>query len=108
MCVCVCVCVQACKQLPGNQSFDRQISVHEKGGEVRMVGQWIRNGNCLQVLLNDINWGPLDHASRGPRLISCNIYMHVCKFVCVCMSMHLCIHSSMCKRKQYEQFDAVL
>ena len=39
VCVCVCVCVYVCKQLPGNQSFDRQISTHEKGGGVRGVGQ---------------------------------------------------------------------
>ena len=57
MCVCVCMhvrvlvceCMRACKQLPGNQSFDRQISAHEKGGGVRRVGQWIQTGNCLQV-----------------------------------------------------------
>ena len=31
-CVCVCVSVHVCEQLPGNQSFDRQISAHKKGG----------------------------------------------------------------------------
>ena len=57
LCVCVCVgtCVHACmysmcvcKQLPGNQTFNRQISAYEKGGGVRGVGQWIQSGNCLQ------------------------------------------------------------
>ena len=42
LCVCACmhtcVCVCVCKQLPGNPSFDRQISAHEKGGGVRRVG----------------------------------------------------------------------
>ena len=38
-----------CKQLPVNQRFDRQISVYEKGGGVRRVGQWIWTGNCLEV-----------------------------------------------------------
>ena len=33
-CVCVCVCVCVCKQLPSNQSFDKQISSHQKGGGV--------------------------------------------------------------------------
>ena len=38
MCMCVCAsCVCACEQLPGNQSFDRQISAHEKNGVVRRV-----------------------------------------------------------------------
>ena len=31
----------------------------------------------LTSLLHDINWGPLDHASRGPQLMSCNIYMRM-------------------------------
>ena len=39
----VCVC------LPGNQSFDRQISAYEKGGGVKRVGQWIQTGSRLQV-----------------------------------------------------------
>ena len=51
-CVCVCAhvkCIGICKQLSGNQSFDRQISAHKKGGGVMRVGQWIRTSNCLQV-----------------------------------------------------------
>ena len=37
------------KLLVSNQSFDKQISAHKKGGGVRRVGQWIGTGNCLQV-----------------------------------------------------------
>ena len=38
---CVCVCVHACKQLPSNQSFDKQISSHQKGGGVSRWGEWV-------------------------------------------------------------------
>ena len=40
-CVCVCTCV--CKQLPSNQSFDKQnlISSHQKGGGVSRWGEWV-------------------------------------------------------------------
>ena len=47
MCVCVCVCtcmyacVCVCKQLPSNQSFDKQISSHQKGGGVSTWGEWV-------------------------------------------------------------------
>ena len=47
VCVCVCacsvcvyVCVCVCKQLPSNQSFDKQISSHHKGGGVSRWGEW--------------------------------------------------------------------
>ena len=33
----VCVCVRVCKQLPSNQTIDRQISAHEKGSR---AGGW--------------------------------------------------------------------
>ena len=45
VCVCACVCVRACmhtcKQLPSNQSFDKQISSHQKGGGVSRWGEWV-------------------------------------------------------------------
>ena len=76
MCVCVCmpvsmcVCVCVRKPLPDNQSFDRKISANEKGSA------WCHEGGVmdsdqqlLTSLFDDINWGPLDHASHGPQLI---------------------------------------
>ena len=46
VCVCVrvcvmCVCACVCKQLPSNQSFDKQISSHQKGGGVSRWGEWV-------------------------------------------------------------------
>ena len=42
------------------------------------------NGGQLPTnQLHNINWGALDHASRAPKLMSCNYYVSVC--VCVCV-----------------------
>ena len=38
-CVRVCVCGGVFKQLPSNQSFDKQISSHQKGGGVSRWGE---------------------------------------------------------------------
>ena len=38
--VCVCVCVCVCEQLPRNQSFDKQIFSHQKGGGVSRWCEW--------------------------------------------------------------------
>ena len=48
MCVCACACVCVCKQLPSNQSFDKQISSHQKGGGVS-------NGSGRQLLTSLIH-----------------------------------------------------
>ena len=38
----------------------------------------------LTSLLHDINWGPLDQASCGPQLMSCNMWcVCVCRCACV-------------------------
>ena len=37
----VCSCMCACKQLLSNQSFDKQISSHQKGGGVCRWGEWV-------------------------------------------------------------------
>ena len=34
VCAAVCAPTRVCKQLPGNQSFDKLISSHQKGGGV--------------------------------------------------------------------------
>ena len=46
----------------------------------------------LTSLLHDINWGSLDHASREPQLMSCNIHIHVGVCVCIqrtCVRVHV-------------------
>ena len=35
----MCMCI--CKQLSSNQSFDKQISSHQKGGGVSRWGEWV-------------------------------------------------------------------
>ena len=50
MCVCVhvCVCVCVCKQLPSNQSFDKQIYSYQKGGGVSRWGEWVRKATAYK------------------------------------------------------------
>ena len=62
----VSVCVLFCKQLPSNQSFDKQISSHQKGGGVSRWGEWVEKGNCLQAQNMHLIWGPLDHDLVDP------------------------------------------
>ena len=38
----------------------------------------------LASMLHDINWGPLDHASRIPQFLDC-------KYTCVCVCMCVCV-----------------
>ena len=49
-CVYVVVCVCACKQLPSNQSFDKQISSHQKGGGVSRWGEWVRKATAYSLI----------------------------------------------------------
>ena len=46
--VCVCVCVCTCKQLPSNQSFDKQISSHQKGVGISRWGEWVRKATAYK------------------------------------------------------------
>ena len=39
--VLVCVCTCACKQMPSNQSFDKQIFSHQKGGGASRWGECV-------------------------------------------------------------------
>ena len=50
----------------------------------------------LISLFHDINWDPLYHTSRGPKLMSCNIYVCVCAHVCVCVHTCVCVCACVC------------
>ena len=82
MCMCVCVC----KQLPSNQSFDKQISSHQKGGGVSRWGEWVRKATaykfdtCTLIKVREM------HGRVDP--IKVYVY-HIC--VCVCVNMHTCM-----------------
>ena len=40
--------IYICKQLPSNQSFDKQISSHQKGGGVSRWGEWVRKATAYK------------------------------------------------------------
>ena len=56
--VCVCVgvfvsvcermCTGTCKQLPSNQSFNKQISSHQEGAGVSRWGEWVRKATAYK------------------------------------------------------------
>ena len=71
------VCTCACKQLPGNQSFARRISAHEKGGGVMRVGQWAWTGNCFVIQVCYMTL--LDYAFHAVFLRSDNYNLHTLK-----------------------------
>ena len=62
--VCLCMCV--CKQLPSNQSFDKQISSHQKGGGVSRWGEWVDKATAYMFDICTLIGVHSDHASRGP------------------------------------------
>ena len=57
-----------CKQLPSNQSFDKLISSHQKGGGVSRWGEWV-------------GW------SSGPQLRR----MYHIRTLCVCVCDSVCV-----------------
>ena len=70
--VCVCECM-LCKQLPSNQSFDKQISSHQKGGGVSRWGEWVGKATAYKF--------------------DTHMYMHVvCVYAysCVCVCVRVC------------------
>ena len=81
VCVRVNVCVCVCKQLPSNQSFDKQISSHQKGGGVSRWGEWVGKATAYKF----------DTCT----LIGVHSTMHLmdpiytCVCVCVCV-LHVC------------------
>ena len=72
-------------------------------------------------MLHNINWGPLNNASCGSQLMSCNIYMcvhcvhvytcmhtvcmyiHVCTHACVCACMHACMFVVCCLATTFDK-----
>ena len=53
-----------CKQLPSNQSFDKRISSHPKGGGVSRWGEWV--GKATVYKFDTCTLIGVHHASRGP------------------------------------------
>ena len=102
VCVCVCVCVFV-KQLPSNQSFDKQISSHQKGGGVSRWGEWVVKATAYKfdtcTLIGDHSTmhlvDPIKvHVSYQEHInyVLLIIYMYVC--VCVCVRVCVCAGQS--------------
>ena len=91
MCVCVCVC----KQLPSNQSFDKQISSHQKGGGVSRWGEWVEKATAYKY-----DTCTLIGVHSTMHLVD-PIKVHVsytcaCVHACVCVCVRACVHACVC------------
>ena len=94
MCVRAYARVCVCKQLSSNQSFDRQISSHQKGGGVSTWGEWVGKATaymCDKCILSGIH---LNMHLVDP------IEVHV-SYTCVCVCVCMCkvcvyVHVYMC------------
>ena len=80
----VCVCV--CKQLPSNQSFDKQISSHQKGGGVSRWGEWIGKATAYKF-----DTCTLIGVHSTMHLVD-PIKVHV-TYTCVCVCVCVCVDS---------------
>ena len=91
MCVCMCIC--ACKQLPSNQSFDKQISSHQKGGGVSRWGEWVGKATadkfdtCTLIGVHSTMhlMDPIKHVSYTCMRVCTCAYVDVSVFVVCCL-----------------------
>ena len=105
MCICACVFVcefqrdspvgDNCKQLSSNQSFDRQIYSHQKGGGVSTLGEWVRKATaykfdtCTLIGVHSTMhlMDPITVHVSYTCVCAC-VRTCVCVCVCVCVSPH--------------------
>ena len=97
--VCVCVCVL---ELPSNQSFDKQVSSHQKGGGVSRWGEWVRKATAYKFdTCTLIGVHSTMHLVDPIKLhLSYTVYVCVSKYLCVCRHMYtrtlLCVCMAVC------------
>ena len=80
VCVCVCASTCVCKQSPSNQSFDKQISSHQKGGGVSRWGEWVGKAT----------------AYKFDTCVCVCVCKHVYVCVCVCVCVCACVQAHVC------------
>ena len=90
--VCACMCV--CKLLPSNQSFDKQISSHQKGGGVSRWGECVGKATAYKfdtcTLIGVHSTMHLVDPIKVHVLYPIRIILCVCVYVCFHACMHVC------------------
>ena len=81
----------ACKQLPSNQSFDKQVFSHQKCGGASRWGECVGKATAYKFDTCTLIWVHSTMHLVGP------IKVHVsytCVYVCTCLSVcvHVCTH----------------
>ena len=87
--MCVCVCVFVCKQLPSNQSFNKRISSHQKGGGVSRWGEWVGKTTAYKF-----DTCTLIGVHSTMHLVD-PIKVHV-SYTCMYLCVYVCNHNSTC------------
>ena len=49
----------------------------------------MKGGHAQTNQLHDINWGAFNHTSHAPQLMSCDYYVSVIHYVCVCVCVRV-------------------
>ena len=87
----MCVCI--CKQLPSNQSFDKQISSHQKGGGVSRWGKWVGKATAYKFdTCTLIGVHSTMHLVDPIKVHVSYTCVCVCVCVCVCACLCVCMH----------------
>ena len=99
----MCVCV--CKQLPSNQSFEKQISRHQKGGGVSRWGDWVGKATaykfdtCILIGVHSTMHlvDPIKvHVSCTCVCVCVCVCTRAPVCVCVCVRTHVCVCVCVC------------
>ena len=99
ICVCVCVCVHclcACKQLSSNQSFDRQIYIHKKGGGISTWGEWVGKVTAYKCDICTLTGVYLTMHLVDPIEVHVSYIIRVCVCVCMCKCVYMCMRTCVC------------
>ena len=89
VCMCVCVRMRTCKQLPSNQSFDKQISSHQKGGGVSRWGEWVGKATAYKFDTCTLIGVHLTMHLVDPIKVHVSYtYVRVCVYVCAHAECH--------------------
>ena len=93
-CVCDCVhCLCVCKQLSSNQSFDRQIYIHKKGGGVSTWGEWLGKATAYKCDICTLIGVYLTMHLVDPIEVHVS-YTYVCVGICKCV--YMCMRTCVC------------
>ena len=92
VCACVCTCACVCKQLPVNQSFDKLISSHQKGGGVSRWDEWVGKATTYKFdTCTLIGVHSTMHLVDPIKVLVSYTCVYMCVCVCACVCVRVCM-----------------